>query len=104
MRNILLALAVVMLPAAAAEPSSSQKPDKTLSSGRVLPPQMFDLLAPRGTEWDSPMIGEPFATADVPGPDVYNLRRKRNGRPEIDLDQRRAGDDFFSVLSRAREL
>ena len=37
MRNILLALAVVMLPAAAAEPSSSQKPDKPLSSGRVLP-------------------------------------------------------------------
>ena len=55
----------------------------------VLPPQMFDLLAPRGTEWDSPMIGEPMATAEVPGPEVYNLRRKRNGRPEIDLDHRR---------------
>jgi|GraSoi_2013_40cm_1033754.scaffolds.fasta_scaffold115728_3 hypothetical protein len=37
MRNILLAVAVAMLPAAAAEPSSSQKPDKPLSSGRVLP-------------------------------------------------------------------
>jgi penicillin amidase len=55
----------------------------------VLPAPMFDLLAPRGTEWDSPIIGEPFSTADVPGADVYNLRRKRNGRPEIDLQQRR---------------
>jgi penicillin amidase len=55
----------------------------------VLPPQMFDLLAPRGTEWDSPMIGEPIMTADVPGPEIYNLRRKRNGRPEIELEQRR---------------
>jgi penicillin G amidase len=55
----------------------------------VLPPEMFDLLAPRGTEWDTPMVGEPIATAAVPGPEVYNLRRKRNGRPEIDLGTRR---------------
>src|SRR6185369_3057140 len=55
----------------------------------VLPPEMFDLLAPRGTEWDSPMVGDAIATADVPGPDVYNLRRKRNGRPEIDLEHKR---------------
>jgi len=39
MRNILLAIAVAMLPAAAAEPSSSQKPDKPLASGRLLPPK-----------------------------------------------------------------
>jgi len=37
MRNILLAIVVAMLPAAAAEPSSSQKPDKPLGSGRLLP-------------------------------------------------------------------
>ena len=37
MRNILLAIAVAMLPAAAAEPSSSRKPDKPLASGRLLP-------------------------------------------------------------------
>jgi penicillin amidase len=55
----------------------------------VLPPAMFELLAPRGTEWDSPIMGEPFATAEVPTSDVYNLRRKRNGRPEIDLQHRR---------------
>jgi penicillin amidase len=55
----------------------------------VLPPEMFDLLAPRGTEWDSPIVGEPFATAPVPGPEIYNLRRKRHGRPEIELGGRR---------------
>jgi len=37
MRNILLAIAVTMLPAAAAEPPSSQKPDKPVVSGRLLP-------------------------------------------------------------------
>jgi penicillin amidase len=66
----------------------------------VLPAPMFDLLAPRGTEWDSPIIGEPFSTAEVPGADVYNLRRKRNGRPEIDLQQRRdmaAADPWAST-------
>ena len=36
MRSILLAIAVAMLPAAAAEPSSSQKPDKPPASGRLL--------------------------------------------------------------------
>jgi hypothetical protein len=37
MRNILLALAVAMLPAAAAEPSSSPKLGKALAPGRLLP-------------------------------------------------------------------
>jgi penicillin amidase len=55
----------------------------------VLPPEMFDLLAPRGTEWDTPMIGEPFVITAVPSAEVYNLRRKRNGQPEIDLGERR---------------
>ena len=37
MRNILLAIAVAMLPAAAAEPPSSQKPDKPVAWGRLMP-------------------------------------------------------------------
>jgi hypothetical protein len=37
MRNILLATAVAMLPAAAAEPSSSQKPNKPPASGTLIP-------------------------------------------------------------------
>ena len=39
MRNILLAIAVAMLPAAAAEPFSTRKPDKPVASGRLLPPK-----------------------------------------------------------------
>ena len=55
----------------------------------VLPPGMFELLAPRGTEWDSPIVGAPFTTPDVPPAEIYNLRRKRNGKPEIDLQKDR---------------
>ena len=55
----------------------------------LLPPQMFELLAPRGTEWDSPVLGGPFVTPDVPGANVYNLRRKRNGKPEVELTDQR---------------
>jgi penicillin amidase len=55
----------------------------------VLPPEMFEPARAARHRVDSPMVGEAFATADVPGPDVYNLRRKRNGRPEIDVQHRR---------------
>ena len=51
----------------------------------VLPPEMFDLMAPAGTEWDAPVVGLPFEVPPVPGPEVYNLRRKRTGKPEIEL-------------------
>ena len=46
----------------------------------VLPRAMFDFLAPRGSEWDAPLIGEAFAVPPIPGPDVYNLRASRAGR------------------------
>src|SRR5688500_19924400 len=54
----------------------------------VLPPGMFDLMAPAGTEWDAPVVGLPFETPPVPGAEVYNLRRTRTGKPEIDLPSR----------------
>jgi penicillin G amidase len=54
----------------------------------VLPPEMFDLLAPAGTEWDAPLVGQPFETPAVPGPEVYNPRRTRVGKPEIELPDR----------------
>ena len=64
--------------------------ESTLATMRdVLPPGMFELLAPRGTEWDSPIVGAPFTTPDVPAAEIYNLRRKRNGKPEIDLRKER---------------
>ena len=47
----------------------------------VLPAQVYDFLAPQGSEWDAPLIGEPFAVAPVPGPEVYNLRARQAGKP-----------------------
>ena len=48
----------------------------------MLPAEMVAFLSPRGTEWDSPVAGEMFATPPVPGPDVYNPREgPANGTP-----------------------
>src|SRR5262245_28639944 len=43
----------------------------------VMPNAMVDFLAPDGTEWDSPIVGDAFSTPPIPGPDVYNLRMRR---------------------------
>ena len=54
----------------------------------VLPEAMFEFLAPRGTEWDTPVIGEAFSTPPIPGPDVYNLRARRTGKTSFPLPER----------------
>jgi penicillin G amidase len=51
----------------------------------VLPPEMFDFLAPQRTEWDSPIVGEPSEPGAAPGPEVYNLRARRMGRSTVEL-------------------
>lgn len=40
----------------------------------ALPSEMFEFLAPKGTQWDAPIEGEPFAVPAIPGPEVMNLR------------------------------
>ena len=47
----------------------------------VLPPPMFEFLAPRGSEWDAPLVGDAFTVPPIPGPDVYDLRARRTGKP-----------------------
>jgi len=42
----------------------------------TLPPALFEFLAPRGTEWDAPMVGPALAMAPMPGPDVVDLRAR----------------------------
>ena len=54
----------------------------------VLPEAMFEFLAPRGTEWDAPVVGEAFSTPPIPGPDVYNLRARRAGQSTLPLPER----------------
>jgi len=47
----------------------------------VLPPDMAAFLAPRGTEWDTPLVGPAFPVPPIPGPEVYNLRARLAARP-----------------------
>jgi penicillin amidase len=57
--------------------------ESTLATMRdVLPKEMFELLAPRGTEWDAPITGPAFPTPPVPNAETYDLRsRRKNERP-----------------------
>jgi|HubBroStandDraft_3_1064219.scaffolds.fasta_scaffold06193_2 penicillin amidase len=41
----------------------------------TLPGPLFEFLTPIGTEWDTPLVGEPLATPPVPGPEVFDARR-----------------------------
>jgi penicillin amidase len=41
----------------------------------TLPPEMFEFLAPPGTEWDAPLVGEAFGNPPIPGPEVFDLRK-----------------------------
>jgi penicillin amidase len=43
----------------------------------VLPAEMVAFLSPRGTEWDTPVVGAAFEMPPVPGPEVYNPRARR---------------------------
>ncbi len=43
----------------------------------MLPPDLFAFLAPRGTEWDAPVVGDPFVVPPIPGPDVFDTRAAR---------------------------
>ena len=65
----------------------------------LLPQAMFDFLAPRGSEWDSPLVGEAFAVPSIPGPDVYNLRATRARRRQRPLP----GPSAMGVADRERE-
>ncbi len=47
----------------------------------VLPPAMYAFMAPRGSEWDAPVVGDAFTTPPIPGPEVYDLRARRTGKP-----------------------
>lgn len=49
----------------------------------VLPREVFAFMAPRGTEWDTPVVGEPFETPPVPAAAVYDARARRQGKPPM---------------------
>ncbi|HSS47688.1 MAG TPA: penicillin acylase family protein [Thermoanaerobaculia bacterium] len=41
-----------------------------------VPPAMFEFLAPRGTEWDAPLVGAAIEPPPIPGPEVMDLRKQ----------------------------
>jgi penicillin amidase len=43
----------------------------------LLPQPVFDFLAPRGTEWDAPLVGGPVPAVPFPGPEVFDLHRQK---------------------------
>jgi penicillin amidase len=60
----------------------------------TLPPALFDFLAPRGTEWDAPVVGEAFAMPEIPGPEVFDLRRRPAPASQAaSLDEPSAGEE-----------
>jgi penicillin amidase len=67
----------------------------------TFPPPVAEFLAPRGTEWDAPLLGSPLAMPELPGPDVLDLRRApRPGvapRPARLGDRPAAGSNAFAV-------
>jgi len=71
----------------------------------LLPPELVEFMAPRGTEWDAPVVGEPFQTPPIPGPAVYDARTRLDGRPPVDVRKRqevaRAGASNPWTLERA---
>ncbi|HTQ80155.1 MAG TPA: penicillin acylase family protein [Thermoanaerobaculia bacterium] len=40
-----------------------------------VPEPFFNFVEPLGSEWDAPLVGSPFPTPSIPGPEVFNLRR-----------------------------
>jgi penicillin amidase len=49
----------------------------------VLPAAVADFVAPRGTEWDSPVIGGAMPMPPVPDAAAYDLRQRRTGKPRV---------------------
>ena len=41
----------------------------------VLGQEMYEFLAPTGTDQDAPVLGGPFPTPPIPGPNVFDLRQ-----------------------------
>lgn len=56
----------------------------------LLPAPLYAFLDPLGTEWDAPIVGDPFAAPPIPGPEVIDLRRNPPSLPKAAaLDSRR---------------
>lgn len=72
----------------------------------AVPRPMFELLAPLGTEWDAPLVGQAVATPAFPGPEVFDLRQPQplpkaaalSRRPGLPRAAAGGPEDMDSVL------
>jgi len=69
----------------------------------LLPAPLYELLTPWGTEWDAPVAGEPLTVAEVPGPEVFDLRAQPPAEKAADdaedvAEARLRGDDASEVF------
>jgi penicillin amidase len=69
----------------------------------LLPPPMYEFLTAPGTEWDAPIVGEPFTTPPIPDLAAFDLRQARkaealpSAQPEIDAEPVAAGSNNWAV-------
>src|SRR5262249_39108485 len=57
----------------------SNQPERERTVGalhELLPKELAAFLDPRGSEWDAPVEGGPFAVSALPGPDAVDLRQR----------------------------
>ena len=48
--------------------------ENTLGVLSALPAPMFEFLAGRASDWESPIVGDPYPVPPIPGPEVYEIR------------------------------
>jgi penicillin amidase len=70
----------------------------------TLPAALFDFLAPRGTEWDAPIVGAPIATPPIPGPDTFDLRHREPALARRFVPARMSADQTSAEEMRAEEV
>jgi penicillin amidase len=58
----------------------------------LYPQELFDFLAPRGTEWDAPLVGESFPSPAIPGPEMFDLRTETMAAAVLSLPSERASE------------
>ena len=54
----------------------------------TVPKPLAQFLSPAGTRWDAPLKDEPIALSSIPGPEIYDLRKRPSG---ASLDRERLG-------------
>jgi penicillin amidase len=67
----------------------------------VLPAKLAEFLAPPGTEWDAPILGEVFTTGSIPELEhplgVDHASREASSAPKVGIEEAAAGSNNWAV-------